>query len=184
MAETTSGSETGSKVPATKEEAVDRAHDLSSSTAEHAAAVKNDAKDKAVSVAKDVRKELATQGDVQAKRVASALHDMGGQLQSMAESGEPGTVTDVTRQVADKSRQLASRLEDGGVEGVSDDLRRFARRQPGVFLAVAGVAGFVVTRLLRNASQLGTDFTPASTASSTPMPGPSSAGQLPSGLPE
>jgi hypothetical protein len=176
MAETRTASETGSKVQATKEEAVDRAHDLSSSTAKHAAAVKNEAKDKAVTVARDVRQELETQGDVQAKRVASALHDVGGQLQSMAESGQPGAVTDLTRQVADKSRQFASRLEDGGVEGVSDDLRHFARRQPGVFLAAAGVAGFVVTRLLRNASQLGTDSAPSSE--------PSSAGQLPSGIPE
>jgi hypothetical protein len=37
------------------------------------------------------------------------------------------------------------------VQGVGGDLRRFARRQPGLFLAAAGVAGFVMTRMLRNA---------------------------------
>ena len=102
--------------------------------------------------AHDVRRELESQGDVQAKRVASTLHDVGSQLDDMAASGQSGPVTDVTRQLADKTRQVASRLEEGGVQGVGDDLRRFARRQPGLFLAAAGVAGFVVTRVLRNAS--------------------------------
>jgi hypothetical protein len=57
----------------------------------------------------------------------------------------------VTRHLADTSRHVATRLEEGGVQGVGDDLRRFARRQPGLFLAAAGLAGFVVTRMLRSA---------------------------------
>ena len=69
----------------------------------------------------------------------------------MASAGQPGPVPDMTRQLAGKSRQVASRLEEGGVQGVGDDLRQFARRQPGLFLAAAGLAGFVVTRTLRNA---------------------------------
>ena len=152
MADTTAGIDSGSQVQAAKDEAVERVHDLTATTAEHAGAVKDEAKGKALDVAHDVRRELESQGDVQAKRVASTLHDVGSQLNDMAANGQPGAVTDVTRQVADKSRQLASRLEEGGVQGVGDDLRRFARRQPGLFLAAAGVAGFVLTRVLRNAS--------------------------------
>jgi hypothetical protein len=51
---------------------------------------------------------------------------------------------------------------------VGDDLRDSARRQPGLFLAAAGVAGFVVTRLLRNASSLESASGPT-TAPSTAM---------------
>jgi hypothetical protein len=152
MTDTTVGNDSGSQVQAAKDEAVERVHDLTSTASEHAGAVKEEAKGKALDVAHDVRRELEGQGDAQAKRVASTLQDVGAQLNEMANSGQPGAVTDVTRQVADKSRQLAARLEDGGVQGVSDDLRRFARRQPGLFLAAAGVAGFVLTRVLRNAS--------------------------------
>jgi hypothetical protein len=152
MTDTTPGIDSGSQVQAAKDEAVERVQDLTATTAEHAGAVKDEAKGKALDVAHDVRRELESQGDVQAKRVASTLHDVGSQLNDMAANGQPGAVTEVTRQVADTTRQLASRLEEGGVQGVSDDLRRFARRQPGLFLATAGVAGFVLTRVLRNAS--------------------------------
>jgi hypothetical protein len=147
-----SADETGSRVQVAKDEAVDRVHDLTATTAEHAGAVKEEAKDKALNVAHDVRRELENQGDSQAKRAAEALHDVGSQLHEMAKSGQPGAVTDMTRQVAEKSTQFASRLEQGGVQGVGEDLRQFARRQPGLFLAAAGVAGFVAVRVLRNAS--------------------------------
>jgi hypothetical protein len=137
---------------AAKDEAINRAGDLKDTALEHVGAVTSDAKDKATDVARDVRRELETQGDTQAKRAASVLHDVGSQLTDMASAGQPGPVSDVTRQLADKSRQVASRLEEGGVQGVGDDLRQFARRQPGLFLAAAGLAGFVATRLLRNAN--------------------------------
>jgi hypothetical protein len=140
---------------AAKDEAINQASDLKDTALEHVGAVTADAKEKASNVAHDVRRELETQGDAQAKRAASALHDVGAQLSDMANAGQPGPVSEVTRQLADKSRQVASRLEQDGVQGVGDDLRRFARRQPGLFLAAAGVAGFVVTRILRNAQGSG-----------------------------
>jgi hypothetical protein len=140
---------------AAKDEAINQAGELKDTALEHVSAVTADAKEKATNVAHDVRRELETQGDTQAKRAASALHDVGSQLSDMANAGQPGPVTDVTRQLADKSRQVASRLEEGGIQAVGDDLRQFARRQPGLFLAAAGVAGFVVTRILRNAQSNG-----------------------------
>ena len=140
---------------AAKDEAINQASDLKDTALEHVGAVTADAKEKATNVAHDLRRELETQGDAQAKRAASALHDVGSQLSDMANAGRPGPVSDVTRQLADKSRLVASRLEEGGVQAVSDDLRQFARRQPGLFLAAAGIAGFVVTRILRNAQSNG-----------------------------
>jgi len=140
---------------AAKDEAVNQASDLKDTALEHVGAVTADAKERAINVAHDVRRELETQGDAQAKRAASALHNVGSQLSDMANAGQPGPVSDVTRQLADKSRHVAGRLEEGGVQAVGDDLRQFARRQPGLFLAVAGVAGFVVTRILRNAQSNG-----------------------------
>ena len=140
---------------AAKDEAITQASDLKDTAVEHVGAVTADAKEKATNVAHDVRRELETQGDAQAKRAGSALHDIGSQLADMANAGQPGPVSDVTRQLADKSQQVASRLEDGGIQAVGDDLRQFARRQPGLFLAAAGLAGFVVTRILRNAQSNG-----------------------------
>ena len=44
---------------------------------------------------------------------------------------------------------LASRLEQRGPQGLMDDVTRFARRRPGVFLSGAVAAGFVVGRVVR-----------------------------------
>ena len=112
---------------AAQDEAIQQAADLKDTALEHVGALTDDAKEKATNVAQDVRRELETQGDAQAKRAASALHNVGSQLTDMANAGQPGPGADVTRRLADKSRQVASRLEEGGVQGVGDDLRRFAR---------------------------------------------------------
>jgi len=192
----TSSAAVPQQAQAAKDEAINQASELKDTALEHVGAVTAEAKEQATNVAHDVRRELETQGDAQARRAASALHDVGSQLSDMANAGQPGPVTDVTRQLANKSRQVASRLEEGGVQAVGDDLRAFARRQPGLFLAAAGVAGFVVTRILRNAQgngrSLGQTATPPRDASpvtspvmSTP-PVPPLGGGMPSepGLPE
>ena len=51
----------------------------------------------------------------------------------------------------DQVRRLASRLEQGGPQGVIDDVTRFARRRPGLFLTGAMAAGFLVGRAMRPA---------------------------------
>jgi hypothetical protein len=150
MTDTTTENSAPSRAEVAKDEAVDHVQDLTETTAQHASEMKDEAKGQALNVARDVRRELESQGDAQAKRASSALRDVGSQLHAMAERGQPGAVTDVTRHLADRSHQLASRLDQGGLQGVSDDLRGFARRQPGLFLAAAGVAGFVAARVLRN----------------------------------
>jgi hypothetical protein len=169
---------------AVKDEALSQVGDLKDTALEHASAVTEDAKGKAADVARDVRRELETQGDVQAKRAASVLHDVGSQLNDMAGSGQPGAVSDVARHLADKSRQVATRLEEGGVQGVSDDVRQFARRQPGLFLAAAGLAGFVVTRMLRNTQGNGLPTTPpdvhAAATESSPFDGGAPSASTPS----
>jgi hypothetical protein len=54
------------------------------------------------------------------------------------------------------------------VQGVAEDLRRFARRQPGLFLAGAGIAGFVVARLLRSGAMSGSSGDGRSSSTTTP----------------
>jgi hypothetical protein len=174
MADAPTARDAPSSVQDAKDQAKEQAHEVASTVAEHASAVTQEAKGKATDVVHDVRRELQSQGDAQAKRVASMLVDVGGQLESMADRGQPGAVTNTTRQLADTSRQVANRLETGGLQGVGDDLASFARRQPVLFLAAAGVAGFVVTRMLRNAPSL-TSSSPSGNgaspgAMSTPRP--------------
>jgi hypothetical protein len=81
-------------------------------------------------------------------------------------------------------------LEEGGLQGVGDDLRTFARRQPALFIAATATAGFVITRLLRNASSLQSGAATPGQASLPPaglgaVPPPVSPSSLPrsAGLP-
>jgi len=52
--------------------------------------------------------------------------------------------------LAAQAQSAAERLEDRGVDGTLDDLRGYARRHPGMFLAGAFAIGVVGGRVLRN----------------------------------
>ena len=62
----------------------------------------------------------------------------------------PGRSPDTSPMPVGKWPRSPSRLEDRGIEGVVDDVSRFARRRPGVFLLAAAGAGFVVGRFVRS----------------------------------
>ena len=163
MTQSGESSSQGTSAADVKEQAVEQAHELKDTSVEHVSAVAQEAKAKAVNVGHDVRRELESQGDTQARRLATTLRDTGRQLNDMADGAEPGPLGQATRQLAGSSDRLAGRLEEGGIHGVADDVRAFAQRQPIMFLLAAGAAGFVVTRMLRNTGASADD-------SSTPTP--------------
>jgi hypothetical protein len=140
---------TGGTAGAVRDEAVREAADLTHRAAEQAGAVAEQAKRQTARIADDARHELQRQGDEQARRVAGGLHDTGRQLRTMAEAGE-GLVADLAQQASERVERVARTLDERGVEGVAEDVRGFARRRPGLFLAAAGAAGFVAARAIRH----------------------------------
>jgi hypothetical protein len=60
-------------------------------------------------------------------------------------------VPEVARQASERARTVASCLEEREPGDLLDEVRRFARRKAGVFLAGAALAGVVVGRLTRGA---------------------------------
>jgi hypothetical protein len=163
MTQSGDNSSQGASVADVKDQAVEQAHELKDTSVEHVSAVAQEAKEKAINVGQDVRRELEKQGDTQARRLATTLRDTGRQLHDMADGAAPGPLGQATRQLAGGTDRLAGRLEEDGIHGVADDLRAFAQRQPVMFLLAAGAAGFVVTRILRNAGA-------SSRTSSAPAP--------------
>ena len=94
--------------------------------------------------------ELSEQAQVQQQRVAGGLRALGDQLSSMAQgSQEQGVATDLAHQAADKAHEVAGWLEGRDPGAVLDEVRSFARRRPGTFLAIAVGAGLVTGRLVR-----------------------------------
>jgi hypothetical protein len=97
--------------------------------------------------------ELSDQAQVQQEKLAGGLHGMGDQLTAMATgSGAPGMATDLAHQGADKAHEIAAWLEHRDPGSVLAEVRSYARRRPGMFLAVALGAGLVAGRLARGLS--------------------------------
>lgn len=120
--------------------------------------------------------ELQTQASTQTDRLAEGLRTLSGQLQKAA-SGEPleaGPIRDLASQAGSTFDQLSTRLSEGGVDGLVQDVSSFARRKPGLFLAGAATAGFFAGRILRGAQTAAKDQETSGTGSIGGMSRPSS----------
>jgi len=175
---TTSGDQ--GTVDTAKEEAKDLTH-TATAEAKNVAAT---AKDEAMSVAGDVKtqakdlyvqtkQELTEQASTQQQRVASGLRAVGSELGSMADRSDGGVAGDLVRQAATRVSAAGSWLEARDPGGVIDEVKRFARRKPGVFILGAAVAGVVVGRLTRALASVASDEAGSSSSGSS---GASSAG--------
>lgn len=91
--------------------------------------------------------------DEQLRRSAGFIDQLGGELEDMAtnSSRQDGYLVALARDGAQSARDLSRRVEDGGLEGVLDDVTRFARRRPAMFLAASFAVGLALGRVTRNA---------------------------------
>jgi len=118
---------------------------------QEAAQVAASAKEHARSVVESAGEELRTKGREQTDRLSSSLGSASEELRRMAEASDGDTaITGVVRSLADGAQRASRRLDEGGPEGVLDDLRRMGRQHPMRFLAVAAAAGFAAARLVRS----------------------------------
>jgi hypothetical protein len=100
--------------------------------------------------------ELSHQASMQQKRAAEGLRALGSELHSMAGRSEgSGMASELVDQAASRAHQVADWLEHRQPGQIVDEVRAFARRRPGAFLAGAVVAGVVVGRLTRNLAGTG-----------------------------
>jgi hypothetical protein len=130
------------------------------------------------------RTELSEQASAQQQRLATGLHALGDELHSMSQHTEqPGVATDLARQGAGKSHDIASWLEDREPGQLVAELQSFARQRPGTFLLAAAGAGLLAGRLTRGVKDASSDDndaspTPGSASPSEHHPRPGVPGQL------
>ncbi|MCD9199779.1 hypothetical protein [Aeromicrobium wangtongii] len=163
----------GGGVDAAKEKASDalgsateHGSDVVDTAKDEAVKVATEAKEKATDLLADLRSQVEEQSKTQLKGLSAKLGELADEIQSMVSSAEQnGTVKDVAQQLADKTHQLSSHLEGRQPADLLEDLRGFARRRPGTFLAGAGIAGVLAGRLTRGA-KAAPDTTSSSDSSS------------------
>jgi hypothetical protein len=98
------------------------------------------------------RYELQGQVRNQQSSLASKLNGWASELGSMAsKSDESGPMTDLAQEASRRVGEFSHWLDNHEPADLLDEVKRFARRRPGVFLALAAAAGVVAGRLTRGA---------------------------------
>ena len=132
--------------------AADRGSEVADTVGEQASRVASESTRQARNLLHEGKEQLSDQARQGQQRAADGLRKVADQLHQMSErSGGQGTAPEMARQVADRSRQAASWLENREPGDLVDEVRRYARRKPGTFLLAAALAGVVVGRLTRGA---------------------------------
>jgi ElaB/YqjD/DUF883 family membrane-anchored ribosome-binding protein len=152
--------------------------DVAAEAATQAKVVAGEAKRQFGNVVDQTRHELSQQADERTRQVAGGLRTLSDQVSALAD-GRPDDAGPLAGYLDDARARvttIADRLEQGGPQGLLDDVTDFARRRPIVFLAAAGAAGFVVGRLARAGRAVRQDASSAPTPATTPnsassMPG-------------
>lgn len=127
-------------------------------------------KHQAASLLDTVRSEVGQQAGTQQQRIAEAVRSLSTELDGMASSSQSGPLTDLARQASGKGGEIAEWLQDREPTDVVDSVRSYARRRPGTFLALCGLAGVVAGRLTRSAVATRTSLD-TKEASDTSAPG-------------
>lgn len=113
--------------------------------------------------------EVSEQAKSQQHRAAEGMHTIGDDLRGMAEGADSGLAAQLVSEVGDRADKAARWLDDREPADLLDEVKSFARRRPGTFIAIAGVAGLLVGRLARGIIGEAKDEREQQHASSTGM---------------
>jgi hypothetical protein len=131
-------------------DAKERGKDVAGTAAEEAKDVAREVKSQLLQLLDQLRGEATSQASDQSKRAAQGLHSLGSELNQMASSApSDGVASDLVRQAAERVRGAAQWLDTREPGELLDDVRDFARRRPGAFLAGAAVLGILGGRMTR-----------------------------------
>ena len=150
---------------------------------EQAGQVTAEAKNQAKQLLSQAQSELSEQAASTQQRVSEGLHALADELTGMARNSEQdGMATDLARQAADRARTAAGWLADRDPGSLLNEVRSFARRKPGTYLALALGAGVLAGRLTRGLTAPSDDATTGSRPP-TANPGTPTTYQVSAGQP-
>src|SRR3954470_3707303 len=159
---TTEGSpSTTERAKETKNLAMGEAKNVGQTAAQAGSQVASTAADQAKEVAQETQrqaKDLLDQGRTQVKeqvvsqqqKAGQGLSSLAQELRSLADGtseGAPGPARDLLQQASSSVENFATMLQNREPAELLDEVRRFARRKPGLFLFGAAAAGVLAGRL-------------------------------------
>jgi hypothetical protein len=153
-------------------EAKDAGKRVVSTAKEEATRVAHVAKGQSRQLLSEVSGELKDQAGMQQQRAAAGLHSIGDELRTMASgTQEPGMATELVDNLAGRVDSAARWLEARDPGSLLMEVKSFARRRPGVFIAIAAGAGVVAGRLVRSLTESANEDTGMPTTTRTTTTG-------------
>ena len=161
----------GTGNPDLKQEAGAAGHRVADTAKQEARSVASETKYQVRRLADRVGGEVRSQASTQQHRAAGGIRDVGSQFSEMtATSTSSGMARDLVETVGARADSVASWLDQREPQDLLEEVKRFARRRPGVFLAIAAGAGVVIGRLTRSLATP-SDSTSGSRGSSAQLAG-------------
>lgn len=132
--------------------ATEQAKGVASQASSQARSVTDEARQQASRVVGDASAEFRTQMEQRLTQLVRSTRGASDQLRALHEgrTDEAGQAGDLARQASDKLGGLADRADELGLQGVTDEVTRFARRRPFAFLAAAAIGGIAAARVMRS----------------------------------
>ncbi|GAA4777231.1 hypothetical protein [Citricoccus nitrophenolicus] len=134
-----------------KDQAQGAAKEVAGTAKDEAAHVKDEAMGQARDLAESAKQEASSQLATQKDRLAGQSRTISDDLEriSRGEKPESDMVNQAVSMLSDRARRLTEQLESKEPMDLLDDVRRFAARRPGTFLAIAAGIGLAAGRLTR-----------------------------------
>jgi len=131
-------------------DAKEKAANVAGTAKEQASNVASEATDHAKQLYGQATETLKEQAADQQQRAAGGLRSIGEQLGRMAENDdEQGVASKVVRDLSSRATSAAGFLEDRDPGSLLDEVKHFAAKRPGTFIAVAAGAGLLAGRLAK-----------------------------------
>ncbi len=126
----------------------DQAKHVAGVASQEAKQVIGDVKTQARGLLDETKNQVQDQSRTQRDRLVDTLRGFSDDLENMARE-RSGLASDAALEVSQRARSFGEQLDGREPSELLDELRSFARRRPGMFLAGAAISGVIVGRLLR-----------------------------------
>lgn len=156
--ESASSSSDGSTPKEVASTAKDAAQSAASTTTDQAKQVASEVKSQARDLLHTTTSELRDQAATQQQRVAAGLRTLGDELGSMADGSESsGVASELVTNLSKRSSDVAAWLDERDPGALFSEVKSFAARRPGAFIAIAAGAGIVAGRLAKSVAATAAD---------------------------